>query len=242
MLQALAVAALLLPPPAAARPRVDFRSPARGYAQAAIDGRPIWVESELHEKDPALEKAALARLAENLRLIEESLPAAAAGALKSLPVFLMYGPEASGGGKNSGAAYHRRSAPDRDPSLDPRWRDCIVVYSARNYMQQDDLWAKKLLAHELAHAWHLTHFPERQADLMAAYRGAMAKGLYDDVAYRDGSSRKGYAAQNHVEYFGELSAIYFVGGNYFPFDRARLKEYDPEGYAVVEKLWGVQPR
>lgn len=31
----------------------------------------------------------------------------------------------------------------------------------------------------------------------------------------------------------------FVGTNYFLKDRAGLKAYDPEGFALVEKLWGV---
>ncbi len=35
----------------------------------------------------------------------------------------------------------------------------------------------------------------------------------------------------------ELSAIYFVGGNYYPYDRAQLKKYDPVGYKMVEDLW-----
>jgi hypothetical protein len=227
---------------ASAGAAVDYRSPPRDYVQTSLDDRPVWVERELHEKDPALEKAALARLAENLRNILKVLPAPAADQLKRLPFFLMYGPQATGGGKNNGAAYHRRSAPDRSPRLDPRWRDCIVVYSARNYLQQNDVWAAKLLAHELAHAWHLTRYPERQPDLMSAYRGAMAKGLYDEVAFGDGRKHKGYAATNHVEYFAELSAIYFVGGNYYPFDRARLKDFDPDGYDVVEKLWGLADR
>jgi hypothetical protein len=34
--------------------------------------------------------------------------------------------------------------------------------------------------------------------------------------------------------------MYFVGCNYQPFTRAELKTYDPVGYALVEKMWGVK--
>jgi hypothetical protein len=31
--------------------------------------------------------------------------------------------------------------------------------------------------------------------------------------------------------------MYFVGGNYFPFDRAGLAVYDPVGESMVRTLW-----
>jgi hypothetical protein len=34
--------------------------------------------------------------------------------------------------------------------------------------------------------------------------------------------------------------MYFVGADYFPEDRAGLRAYDPTGYAMVEKLWGIR--
>jgi hypothetical protein len=63
---------------------------------------------------------------------------------------------------------------------------------------------------------------------------------YAKRMYEEGSSDyKYHAAQNHLEYFAELTAIYFVGADYFPKDRAGLKACDPDGYALVEKLWGI---
>ena len=34
--------------------------------------------------------------------------------------------------------------------------------------------------------------------------------------------------------------MYFVGVEYFPRDRAGLERYDPVGYALIEKLWGIR--
>lgn len=240
LIRLLAAAWLFVPAAAAKSGGVDYRSPRREYVQRDLDDRTVFVESELSQKDPELEKKALARLQDNLRRIEATLPRPAAAALRKIPFFLMYGPAASTGGRKSGAAYHRRSAPEHKAWVDPRWRDCVVVYSARNYAHLREVWAAKVLLHELAHAWQLTRYRDREPELLAAYDHAMAKRLYDDVPFDDGSRRKAYAAANHLEYFAELSAIYFVGGNYFPFNRDGLRRHDPEGYALVEKLWGVR--
>ena len=116
----------------------------------------------------------------------------------------------------------------------------IVIYHAENFQKLSDLWAKKALVHELAHAQHLEHWPETKRDIFEAWDHAMKAGKYKAVREEDRSEHNpNYAAQNHLEYFAELSAIYFVGGNYFPRDRAKLKEYDPEGYALVERIWNV---
>ena len=68
----------------------------------------------------------------------------------------------------------------------------------------------------------------------------MKAGLYQVVREKDEDTHlPNYAAQNHLEYFAELTAMYFAGANYFPYDRAGLKEYDPAGYALVQKLWSI---
>lgn len=40
-----------------------------------------------------------------------------------------------------------------------------------------------------------------------------------------------------LEYFAELSCMYFVGCNYQPFNRKQLKDYDPVGYAMIQQMW-----
>ncbi len=221
---------------------VDYRNPPREYVTAASDANAIWVEKELHDKDPQLETRAFDRLRKVLALIKTRVPPGAAAELASPRIILLYGEKATAGGRPSGARYFRKSAPDRDTWIDPRWGHCIVIWSAANYLSQSDLWASKLIMHELAHSFQLGRYPERQPDLMAAYRHAMAAGLYRGVENDKGRKiDKAYALASHLEYFAELSAIYFVGGDYFPFDKAKLENYDPDGYALVEKLWGIRP-
>jgi hypothetical protein len=72
---------------------------------------------------------------------------------------------------------------------------------------------------------------------------AIDAGLFQTVRKEDqGAHNPNYAAQNHLEYFAELTAMYFVGAEYFPRDRLGLRVYDPDGHDLVEKLWGFRGR
>ena len=103
-----------------------------------------------------------------------------------------------------------------------------------------DHWALKTLVHEFGHAHHLEHWPEDRADIFDAWQAAMKAGLYKTVRPDDAHTHNpNYAAQNHLEYFAELTATYFVGNSYFPRDRAALQSYDPAMHALLEKLWGI---
>lgn len=81
----------------------------------------------------------------------------------------------------------------------------------------------------------------QHAPIVDAYNAAKASGLYLRVKNdKGGLIAKAYATHNQLEYFAELSAIYFVGGNYYPFDRARLIRYDPVGTQMLRRLWGTK--
>jgi hypothetical protein len=151
----------------------------------------------------------------------------------------MWGVAAPNGGRNSGMAYIRQGEPNNYPDLDPRWNHVIVIYSAENLMYLDSVWTKKALMHELAHAWHIINWPEKYEPIDSAYRIARSAGLYRNVKDRKGKVMpEAYALRNQLEYFAELSAMHFVGGNYFPFDRAGLAQYDRVGERMLRNLWG----
>ena len=58
--------------------------------------------------------------------------------------------------------------------------------------------------------------------------------------YKNRLKSKAYAIKNNLEYFAELSAMYFVGGDYYPYEREELTLYDPDGVKMVKKLWDVR--
>ena len=190
---------------------------------------------------PVLAQKAATKLGNRLEHLLALLPPTSRATLQALPVYLLYGPKATAGGYDNGAQYFKSNEPDFYPTLDERWRNCLVVYCAATYDWLNELWSLKVLCHELAHAWQFQRYGERQADLQAAFANARELGLYRNVTDEDGKVLpQAYAMTNDLEYFAELSCMYFVGCNYAPHNREELRAYDPTGYALVEKLWGLK--
>ncbi len=227
-----------LPPP---QKYVDFRKPPREYVTTHAGKWTVMVEKQLHADTPALAKQALARLTKKLGEAMKALPEPSHAKLQKLRIFLMYGPKAKGGGHDEGLDYIQKNEPAHYKQLDPRWASGVVIYSAENYVQISEFWAIKALVHEFAHAHHLEQWPEDQPDILRAWQNAMKRRLYHGVKDDQGKTvAKAYAATNQLEYFAELSCVYFVGCNYQPFNRKELKAYDPVGYAMIEKMWGLK--
>jgi len=98
------------------------------------------------------------------------------------------------------------------------------------------------LLHEVAHAFHhLT--PTIDPLIRAGYEQAKAAGLYRQVTRSHGTALvEAYALKNHHEYFAELSEAYFGENDFSPYNRTEVRDYDANGFAMVEAVWGVTPR
>src|SRR5438309_816319 len=70
--------------------------------------------------------------------------------------------------------------------------------------------------HELAHAFHYHVVGDKNPIVLAAYKQAMERKLYDPALY---------AATNEHEYFAELSVAYLKKLDYFPRTRQDLKKH-----------------
>ncbi len=218
---------------------VDYRRTQRKYVAEKRGDLKVWVEKQLKDETPDVVERALDRLKEKRSEVLAVLPKRARDRLVNVPVFLMYGPKAKGGGRNNGLDYFQKNAPDFHQKLDRRWRDVIVVYCAQNYVNISDLWALKALFHEFAHAYQLEQWPEEQPDILRAWENARNKELYRYVLDVETKKRleRAYALTNQLEYFAELYCMYFVGCNYEPSGRNQLKDYDPVGYKMIRKMW-----
>ena len=93
------------------------------------------------------------------------------------------------------------------------------------------------MLHELAHYYHARLSQQDRADIDTVYHHAIANRLYLGVKRNDGSITDAYARQNAQEYFAELSEAYFGRNDFFPFTRADLARYDPEGERLIARLW-----
>jgi hypothetical protein len=96
---------------------------------------------------------------------------------------------------------------------------------------------QNLLLHELAHAVHHRLLGPESAEVKSAFQIAVDRKLYDMVAHRSGRLDRAYARTNDKEYFAELSCAYLDSCVFFPFNRADLKNHDPIGFALMEKVW-----
>jgi hypothetical protein len=220
--------------------RVNFRTPERQYQRAEAGDLNIYLEQGLANAGKGVGDKALAKLIRNLHEVFAALPERPASELRRIRFYLMWGVEAPNGGRGSGMAYIRRGEPQNYPHLDSRWNDVIVIYSATNLLYLDSIWTKKALMHELAHAWHISHWADKYEPIYIAYVSAKVGGLYRNVRDRKGKLiPEAYAVHNQLEYFAELSAMYFVGGNYYPFDREGVTDYDKVGERMLRRLWGL---
>ncbi|MEY4034167.1 MAG: hypothetical protein RL492_1361 [Verrucomicrobiota bacterium] len=228
-------------PKAIELPAFDLNHPPRAYSEHVLSGWNVYVEKQLIDEDPATAKQAIAKLEAKLGEVAKALPASSLKPLQEVRIFLLYGPKATKGGRSSSFQYFRPGSPKYSPYLDERMSNSVLIFSAYNYNRLDALWSVKGLVHELAHAWHLLHWKEKEPGIYDAWAAAMKAGLYksDVAAEAKNINTLRYAAQNQLEYFAELSAMYFVGCNYSPSNRAELKAYDRVGYDMIERYWGV---
>jgi len=219
---------------------VDYRVPTRDYINVKSEWN-IFYEAEMEKLDPELAKESLEKLQATLKVIEKKLPSHSLNKLKTLNVFLMWGEDSSNGGKKSGMRFVRRGETINRLHYDNKWEHSIVIYSAKNLMHLNEMWTKKAIFHEFAHAWHILNWPEKYHEIVKPWSQAKYNDLYLNVEdYKNRIKPEAYALKNNLEYFAELSAMYFVGGDYFPYDRSKLIDYDPLGVSMVEKLWGVE--
>jgi len=217
--------------------RVNYSSPNRHYVSA--DGKwNIHVEKSLLEGDQDLFRASVAKLRETLDYVFSLMPLRSRTILSDLQFYIMWGEASPNGGRKSGMSYIRKGEPGNYPRLDKKWENSIVIYSAENLMYLDDLWSRKAVFHELAHAWHIANWAEKHPPIYNSWKSAKDGNRYTNVRdIKNRTIKNAYALKNQLEYFAELSAIYFVGGNYHPYDRAALEKYDPSGHRMVEALW-----
>jgi hypothetical protein len=219
--------------------QIDYRAPKRNYEKTTRGNAVVFLERELLNKDPALAQKALNRAMENRMAAIAFFPQPVRAELEEIPLYVMYGPKATGGGRANGARYFPKTAPDSHVWVDPDWRSVIVIHSAENYVKITDFWATKALVHELSHAHHLLHWPADQKEIVEAWQNAKNRGLYRNVTDEKGQfHEEAYPRVNALEYFAELSTMYFFGCNYAPHSRTELEAYDPWGARTVSKFWG----
>jgi len=91
--------------------------------------------------------------------------------------------------------------------------------------------------HELSHIYNATLGHDHPPIVEMHKLGCESK-KYEEVDLIDGSKKRAYGIQNHLEFFASLAVPFFGGINdYYPFTRSDLKAYDPESFSALKRIW-----
>ncbi len=94
-----------------------------------------------------------------------------------------------------------------------------------------------VILHELAHAYHDQVLGFEEPRIREAYENYKASGRGDKTLLFDGRRVKHYALTNPMEFFAEMTEAYFGVNDFFPFNRAELKEAEPEILELLTNIW-----
>ncbi len=99
-----------------------------------------------------------------------------------------------------------------------------------------------VILHELAHAYHDQVLGFNEPRIREAYEKYKASGHGDKTLLYSGNRVKHYALTNQMEFFAEMTESFFGVNDFFPFNRAELKESEPEIDDLLAEIWQVPAR
>ena len=94
-----------------------------------------------------------------------------------------------------------------------------------------------VILHELAHAYHDQVLGFDEPRIREAQEKYKKSGHGDKTLLFDGRRVKHYGLTNQMEFFAEMTEAYFGTNDFFPFNRAELKESEPEIYELLKEVW-----
>jgi hypothetical protein len=183
---------------------------------------------------PAETDAALKLLDMKLAEIAKIVPDEKLKVLRRIPFWI------EGGFKeNRAAEYHVSPEWLKENGYNPAKVKSVEISNVKNFV----LWTERdqpmMVLHELAHGYHDLVYTYEDKEIKAAYERAKESKSYEEVAFVNREKKyRAYALTNPMEYFAELTEAYFGKNDFYPFVQDELKQHDPAGYALMEKVWG----
>jgi hypothetical protein len=137
-------------------------------------------------------------------------------------------------------AYHPDEGWLREHKANPRMAKCVEIGNAANFVSwtYEQPW---MLLHELAHAYHDRFLPEgfENPEVKAVFDTAVVSKRYETIDHYDGKQVRHYGLNNPMEFFAEATEAYFGQNDFFPFVNAELRNFDPDTYTLMVRLWGT---
>lgn len=215
-----------------------------GRQTRRISGWTVHVSAHLLDEEPVATAQALELLQSQLDEIAQTVPPAAVAELQRVPLWIS--PEYPG--VKPRAEYHPNAGWLRENGRDVAMAKGVEFTNVRIFAAETRRMPNFAL-HELAHAYHdrVLGGGFDNPEIEAAYEKAKAGGKYDRVERWHGNGRpntfeRAYGMQDGKEYFAETSEAFFSRNDFFPFTRDELKQHDPEMFALLVQLWGMDLR
>jgi hypothetical protein len=211
--------------------------PTDHYETRAVEGWTVRVHRDFPRDAPDLAERTFSLLADQLRGIVRVVPPGAVEKLREIVIWVEREEP-----HHPCMAYHPDAGWLRDHDMNPDKARCVEIANAANFLKwcRDQPW---MVLHELAHGYHHQFVADgfENAEIAAALARARESKSYEQVLHINGREQRHYALTNPMEYFAEASEALFGTNDFYPFVRAELQRHDPEAYARLRKLWGVEP-
>jgi hypothetical protein len=209
--------------------------PTSVYGRESIRGFTVLVNPEvsIHKREATEMRK---ELESQLAAIVRAMPSPRLPALRKVWIWVEWQKQ-----KNGAAEFHPSAEWLKSHGYNPDKAGHIELSNTRHFVEWSRSAQPWMVLHEMAHAYHHLVLGENCKAIEAAYRHAVEEELYESVAYCGGGKQKAYALTNAKEYFAELSEAYFGRNDFYPFVRSDLKKHDPQGFQLMEQIWG-KPR
>lgn len=224
-------ATLTLPTIAEPETSVFVHEETASYTQMTMHGFTVRVSSAAMAH-PVTTEPALALLDQELAEVITLTPKHTHKTLRSVVIWIEHNaPE------HPCACYHPGKQWLIDNGFNPDKEKGIEIANPKNFVDWTNRAQPLMVLHELAHAYHDLVLGFDNALIASCFEQGVASGKYDEVKHVSGEPRRHYALSNDREYFAELTESYFGKNDFEPFTRDELRAFDPDGYAMIERLW-----
>lgn len=214
----------------------------QGFYTLEHEGFKFKIREEVYASSAAQD--AIAHLKEDLTEINGLIPESALKVMKKNPIWLEKDLTDGAAWYHANQAWLEEQSRTDSRYMTAKWH-CVELCNYVHYVSWSDQNQPYMVLHELCHLYHDQGLPGgfENPEIKAAYNHAKSSGMYKNTPYRLDKNTKynidvAYAMNDQMEYFSEICEAYWGENDYYPFNYDDLKEYDPQGFAVMEKVWG----
>lgn len=231
----------LAPVAGAAEQQKDKPEPAKPTSRTdkKVEGWTVRVDDRLLKApDDELGAKALKFLENKLGDIKVVLPADKVKALQKVVIVLDLTH-----GKLGPMQYHPSAGWLKANGYAEDLEKCVHLPRAADLMTKRNIREQPwVILHELAHAYHDQVLGFENPRVKEVFEKYKKSGRGDKTLLYDGNRVKHYALTNQMEFFAEMTESYFGSNDFFPFNRAELKESEPEIYELMLGIWEDPPK